>query len=61
MKEVLTEGRATAVCLEAESMVAALVDTDISFVVEFNGSTPLIGAALSDLKVELEVESSCMS
>ena len=61
MKEVLTEGRTTAVCLEAKSMVTALVDTDISFVVEFNGSTPLISAALSDLKVELEVESSCMS
>ena len=50
MKEVLTEGRATAVCLEAESMVTGLVDTDISFDVEFNGSTPLIGAALSDLR-----------
>ena len=61
MKEVLTEGRAPAVCLEAESMVTGLVDTDISFEVEFNGSTPLIGAALSDLKLELEVESSCMS
>ena len=56
MKEVLTEGRATAVCLEAESMVTALVDTDISFEVKFNGSTPLIVAFLSDLMVELEVE-----
>ena len=58
---MLTEGRATAVCLEAESMVTALVYTDISFEVEFNGSSPLISAALSDLKLELEVESSCMS
>ena len=61
MKGVMAEGRAAAVCLEAESMVKGLVDTDISFEVKFNGSTPLIGAALSDLKVELEVESRCMS
>ena len=58
---MLTESRAAAVCLEAESIVIALVCIDISFEVEFNGSTPLISAALSHLKLELEVESSCMS